>query len=165
MSPAIYAISEMLLKTISDGGVTFRNSTSSCLCAEMKSVTVMCEFRDMHRSRLLYNGHSVICTQSSYQNLINRQRCQKHMGISKTPCCFSHSLQTWDDYLITKQKTNIYLLCACRPFDANALFFRKLMGMTSFAFLRLIAFLHAGQLPLPRSLFFSDAIRARVKHS
>jgi hypothetical protein len=37
--------------------------------------------------------------------------------------------------------------------------------MTSFAFLRLMAFLHAGQLPLPRSLFFSDAIRARVKHS
>jgi hypothetical protein len=37
--------------------------------------------------------------------------------------------------------------------------------MTSFTFLRLMAFLHAGQLPLPRSLFFSEAMRARVKHS
>jgi hypothetical protein len=37
--------------------------------------------------------------------------------------------------------------------------------MTSFGFLRLIAFLQAGQLPFPRSLFFSEAIRARVKHS
>ena len=58
-----------------------------------------------------------------------------------------------------------HLLCACRPFVLKALFLRKLIGMTSLAFLRLMAFLHAGQLPLPRSLFFSDAIRARVKHS
>ena len=58
-----------------------------------------------------------------------------------------------------------HLLCACRPFVLKALFLRKLIGMTSFAFLRLMAFLQAGQLPLPRSLFFSDAIRARVKHS
>lgn len=58
-----------------------------------------------------------------------------------------------------------HLLCACRPFVLKALFLRKLIGMTSFAFLRLMAFLHAGQLPLPRSLFFSDAMRARVKHS
>lgn len=58
-----------------------------------------------------------------------------------------------------------HLLCACLPFALKALFLRKLIGMTSFAFLRLMAFLHAGQLPLPRSLFFSDAIRARVKHS
>jgi hypothetical protein len=67
--------------------------------------------------------------------------------------------------LDNSNEVTAHLLCACRPFVLKALFFRKLIGMTSFAFLRLMAFLHAGQLPLPRSLFFSDAIRARVKHS
>jgi hypothetical protein len=64
-----------------------------------------------------------------------------------------------------QHEAKAHLLCACRPFVLKALFLRKAIGMTSFAFLRLIAFLHAGQLPLPRSLFFSDAMRARVRHS
>lgn len=39
------------------------------------------------------------------------------------------------------------------------------MGMSVLPFLRLMGFLHAGQLPMLRSLFFSPAMRARVRHS